>query len=589
MLKRKPQTIVEIDLPYCTRTYGVAPCAAVLGTTGPAKCFNSRFTCQDPAAYNAGTKTVSFCHNQDGVPDVPGMFPALKSVSTRPGELNLSGFDPKSNALGKRARYTFAIQDFMNNDTWLDKYQSERESGAALASGIGYKPLTRGRFLSRMVARWPYYLGLSARIRRGYVGDTIASMPTEHCVLSELTGPDAGGELVVTAKDILDLADNDKAVYPKASLGKLADDLDEAATTATLEPAGIGNDDYPASGLVRIGREIMAFTRSGDVLTLTRGREGTDPQDHSATDVVQICGVLDGLTFNQAIETILKDDTTEFDAFIPTADWQAENDTWLAGTTIGRVIVSKPTGKALLVGEICQLGVMVWWDPEDQEIKYKVNAPLLPDETYYEISDTASLVRGTPDVDRAEDQRASAIWFYHGIRDWTDDTLAARNFNKLVISAPSENLYGQEAYKEIFTRWFGRTGDDGAASIIGERLLARYINVPRIVSGELDVKDRPGVKLASRVTVESYVLQDIDGATLAVPMQINYAEYTGDDRVKFRAEEYRIDGRFAFWMDDGTAPTDYDSATDAQKATGAFWGDDTQSDFGDGRGFYVWF
>ena len=589
MLKRRPLTIVEIDLPYCTRTYGVAPCAAALGSTGAAKCLNSRFTCQDPSAYDAGIKTVSFCGNQDGVPDVPGMFPALKSVTTRPGELNLSGIDPKSTALGKRARGTILIQDFMNNDTWLDKYQSERVSGAALLSGIGYNPLTRGRFLSRMVARWPYYLGLSARVRRGYVGDVIASMPTEHWVVSELSGPNAAGELALTVKDILDLADNEKAVYPKASLGKLLADLDESATTATLTPTGVGNDDYPASGLVRIGREIIGFTRSGDVLTLNRGREGTEPQTHSALDVVQVCGVLDGLTFNQAIETILKHETTEFDAFIPTSDWQDENDTWLSGTTIGRVIISKPTGKALLVGEICQLGVMVWWDPVDQEIKYRVNAPLLPGQSYYAITDAASLVRGTPDVDRAEDQRASAIWFYHGIRDWTDDTLAARNFNKLVISAVSENLYGQEAYKEIFTRWFGRVGDDVTASIVGERLLARYRDVPRVVTGELDVKDRAGVNLGARVTVESYVLQDIDGATLAVPMQINYAEYTGDDRVKFRAEEFRIDGRFAFWMDDGTAPASYTAATPAQRATGAFWGDDTQPSFSDGSGFYVWF
>ncbi len=587
-LGRKPITLVEIDLPYCTRSYGVAPCAAVLGTTGQAKCFNSRFTCQDPANYAAGTKTVTFARNEDGIPDIPGIFPCLSDVSSRPGELNLSGIDPRSTALGVRARVTVRLQDFTNNDTWLDKYQAERLSGAALFSGVEYNPMDRGRFLSRMFARFPYYMGLPLRVRRGYVGDDPASMPTEHYVIAELTGPNAAGVVSITAKDVLDLADNEKAVYPSASLGKLLADLTIDATTATLTPEGIGDDDYGASGLVRIGREIMGFTRSGDVLTLTRAQEGTVAATHAALDVVQECGVLDGLTFNTAAETILKYKETGFDDFIDTAAWQAENDTWYAGFTIGRVIISRPTGKKTLIGEICQLGVMIWWDPVGQEIRYKVNSPLGVGETYYSITDESGLIEGTPDVDRAEDQRISALWFYHAVRDWTDDALAGRNFNKLTIAAVNENLYSQEAYKEISTRWFGREGDDTTVGVLAERLLARYKDPPKIVEGTLDVKDRAGVSLGSRVLLESYVLQDVDGATLAEPMQVNYAEYT-DDRVKFRAETYRIDGRFAFWMDDGTAPVDYESATEAQRATGAFWGDATSPGMPGGGDDYQWF
>lgn len=584
MLSKRPITLVEIDLPYCSRTYGSSPCAAVLGTTGAAKCFNSRFTCQDPTNYAATTKTVTFGQNVDGLPDIPGMFPALKDVSTRPGELNLSGLDPRSTALGIRARVTVRLQDFTNNDTWLDKYQAQRVSGAALASGIGYSPLGRGRFLARLFARFPYYLGLPLRVRRGYVGDDPGDMETEHYVISELTGPNAAGEVSIVAKDVLDLAENSKAVYPKASLGKLLADMTAVATTATLTPTGIGNQDYPASGLVRIGREIMSFTRSGDVLTLTRGQEGTEAATHSALDVVQICGVIDGMTLNQAAEEILEYNETGFSGFINSSEWQEENDRWLAGTTTGRVIISKPTGKSTLVGELCQLGVMIWWNPVDQKIEFKANAPLAPGESYYDISDTDGLIEGTPEVDRAEDQRASAVWIYHGVRDWTDDALAARNFNKLVIAALDENLYGQEAYKEIFTRWFGRFGDDGAASIISERLLERYKNPPKVVSGSLDVKDRAGVSLGARVRVESYVLQDVDGATLVEPMQVNFVEYS-EGRVKFKAETYRLEGNFGFWLDDGTAPADYASATEAQRATGAFWADATNPQDSDN----VWF
>ncbi len=156
------------------------------------------------------------------------------------------------------------------------------------------------------------------------------------------------------------------------------------------------------------------------------------------------------------------------------------------------------------------------------------------------------------------------------------------------MAAVSDNLYGQDALKEISTRWFGRTGNDVSVSIISERLLARYTNPPNLVSGTLDVKDRASVKLGSRLLFESYVLQDVDGATLAEPVQVNFVEYT-DDRVKFRAETYRISGKFAYWLDDGTAPADYTSATAAQKATGAFWGDANNPGMPDGTDDFLWF
>lgn len=587
-LGRKPVTLVQIDLPYCSRTYGTAPCTAALSAENPRKCFNSRFTCQDPENYDETTRTVTFAYNQDGNPDIPGLFPALVSVSSRPGEINLSGVDPRSTALGVRARVSVELQDFTNNDTYLDKYQSERVSGAALFSGVGYQPESRGRFLSRLIARFPYYLGLPLRVYRGYAGQAIGDMPVEHYVITEVDGPNASGRMVITAKDVIDLAENEKAVYPSASRGKLLADLTINDTTATLTPEGVGAE-YEASGLVRIGREIMAFTRVDDVLTLTRGQEGTAAQTHSAGDVAQECGVLDGLTINQAAETILKYKETAFTTFIDAVEWQAENDTWLAGTTIGRVIIAKPTGKKQLIGELCQLGVLIWWAATGQELRYKVNSPLLPDEEYYPVTDENAIIEGTVEVDRAEDQRISALWIYHGIRDWTDDTLAARNFNKLAIASVDENLYGQEAYKEIFTRWFGREGDDGSASIIAERLLTRYRDVPKVISGQLDVKDRPGVELGARLSVETYVLNDVDGAVIAESMQVNYAEYTGDDRVKFRAETYNVSGRFAFWLDASTAPADYDSATEAQRRAGAFWGDATSPGMPDGTSDYLWF
>ena len=62
-------------------------------------------------------------------------------------KLNLSGIDPKSTAFGIQAKVNVTLQDFADTDTWLDKYQADRVSGAALFSGVGYNPMDRKRFL----------------------------------------------------------------------------------------------------------------------------------------------------------------------------------------------------------------------------------------------------------------------------------------------------------------------------------------------------------------------------------------------------------------------------------------------------------
>jgi len=206
-----------------------------------------------------------------------------------------------------------------------------------------------------------------------------------------------------------------------------------------------------------------------------------------------------------------------------------------------------------------------------------VNAPLGPGQTFYQITDSDGLIEGGVDVDRAENQRISTIVFYHGIRDWTDE-IASRNFNKATAVSVSENPYDQAAIFEIFSRWFGREGDDATASVIAERLVSRYQEVPKIVTGIVDVKDRAGIFLGSRVEVTSYVLQGDDGAPLPEPMQVRHVEYS-EDRVKFTAETYRLDGRFGFWMDSSTDEMDYDLATAEERQAGAYWWDSSETDF----------
>lgn len=587
-LGRKPITIVEIDIDFCTLTYGTGACAAVLGTTGASKCFNTFRTCQDTDNYDAGIKTLRFCHNQEGVPRDQLVFPALKSVSTRPSEVNLSGIDPRTSAMGRRARVSVVLQDFTWQDTYTDKYQAERISGAAQSDAIGYDPKSRGTFFGRLVARWPYYLGRPLRIRHGYVGDALVDMDTAHYVVSEWSGPNAAGTVEITAKDVLDLADNEKAVAPSPTAGQLLADINQSQTTLTLTPEGIGST-YSASGRVNIGREVAKFTRVDDVMTLTeRGVDGSSASNHRAGDTVQECLRFEKALPNEVVESLLVDFAGVDPAFIDTAEWAAQASRWMTGLRLTATI-TKPIGVSGLIGEIAQLGVLIWWDEVAQEIRFQPNRPRMPGETNLVISDDASFIEGTVDNDMNEDQRISSLYFYHGMIDLTGSAVDAANYSRLAlttdVSASSANEHGQHAIKEIFSRWFGEQGDDAAAASFSERMLARYRNTPRVITATLDAKDRGTIGIGTVVDVQTRLIQDATGARQTEQMQVKFVEIS-DDRLKIAAETYAIDGRFGYIMADG-APN-YSAANAAQKLRGCFLVDATLQ-FPDGSGPYVLF
>jgi hypothetical protein len=126
----------EILQPFCSRTYGTAPCQAVLGTTGSAKCHNSRVTCQDSANYS-GTDQVllRFCRPQDAVLKWGNTIPSLRSVSTTPASANLGGMDRNLAALGQHEVVSVVLDDHRHSDHQVDKYRLERLPLATVSAG----------------------------------------------------------------------------------------------------------------------------------------------------------------------------------------------------------------------------------------------------------------------------------------------------------------------------------------------------------------------------------------------------------------------------------------------------------------------
>lgn len=589
MLGRKPLTIVEIDIDWCALTYGAGACTAVLGTTGARKCYNTYATCQAKAAFAREPLTLRFAYNQDGLPVGPTIFPALQSVSTRPAEINLSGIDPRTTALGRRASVTVVLQDFAYHDTLTDKYHAERISGAAQADGQGYRPEERGLFFTRLKARWPYYLGRAMRVREGFVGDDIEDMPTRHYVIAEWRGPDASGRVTVVAKDALDLADNKRAQCPQASRGKLAEDIDDMGAILTLTPEGIG-DEYPASGRVSISNEIMTFTRAGDVLTITgRGVDGTEAEGHSAGDLVQVCARWEGARPSQVLYDLLAEYAGVNPAFLPLAEWQALEQRWIASLRFTRTI-PKPVGVATLIGEICQHGLMIWWDEVNQRVEFQPNRPLDVGQEYYVLSDDASII--SAEIDYAEDQRISQMDFWHGLIDPTESTTEGRNYRRVAIAkdpgAESDQEYGQVSLKTIHSPWLGPLGNDVAASVISTRLRNRYRNVPVILTAVLDVKDKPALQLGSLIEVHSRLITGADGTPVPLEMQVSAVEeIDSGSRIRIRAETYTFAERYGVFTE--ASRPDYISSTPEQRRRGFYWASGNPPKMSNGDDPYRWF
>src|SRR5690606_16064248 len=143
---------------------------------------------------------------------------------------------------------------------------------------------------------------------RGYVGQTLEEMDTRHFVMEAFEGPTPDGRYTITARDVLKLADDDRAQAPRPSSGYLLADITAGASSAVLGPVGIGNIEYPASGERNLGgKELVRLTRSGDTLTLPRGQFYTAAWAQKAQDRAQFCHDFVGAYAANILRTLFVD------------------------------------------------------------------------------------------------------------------------------------------------------------------------------------------------------------------------------------------------------------------------------------------
>lgn len=239
-------TITQIRLDLDTAGSGSFIIHGVsIGHYTPSKCFNSKKTCQDTPNYVEQGATFRFAKPTDYLPASIEAIPSISNVAFTPAVISL-GAD-----LGQRATLEITFVDHPHSDTGIgfDKYLVNRS----------YDPFSQGTFWGKFRARQPFLQGRPLRLINGVVGQALAVMETRHYVIESFDGPRPDGTFVLTAQDVLKLADGDRAQAPAMSLGYLVADVATGDTTITLTPAGVGST-YPGAGYLNLGgSEMVSF------------------------------------------------------------------------------------------------------------------------------------------------------------------------------------------------------------------------------------------------------------------------------------------------------------------------------------------
>lgn len=398
------------------------------------------------------------------------------------------------------------------------------------------EPFNQGTFWGKWRGRYGEKLrGRPFRLIRGLLGQPLESMEVRHFIIDATDGPTPDGVYTITAKDVLKLADNDRAQAPQLSNGSLAGSIDDSTTSATLNPAGIGDLEYPASGWVCIGgKEVCAFTRSADALTITRGQFGSIAQGHDAGDRVQLVLRYTGNDPADIIADLLENYAGVPSAYIPLSEWQAETSEYL-GVIYARTI-TEPSSVNKLVAELVeQAALAVYWDDLAQLLRLRVLREISTDA---ETFDHSRLIEGSLSVKSQPNERISQIWSYYGQRDPTDQSDNADNYRAALatVDLERETEYGSAEIRKVLAGW---VETETAATRLNSIQLSRFRDPPRRFEFSLfrDVSITP----AAGYQLRWWGNQNALGEEVPVPIQVTRVRVEAD-MIHVEAEEMLASG-----------------------------------------------
>jgi hypothetical protein len=486
---------IEIDLPVCPLTFGVAPCTAT-GTV----CYNSLRTCGDRTAYFAersgeiDTLRLTI-PTLDANTDIIAI-PSIDSVSYTPSRIDLG------RSIGARSVLTVTVKDHPAPDTGPggDPYRDTR----------GGDPFNTGSFWGKLRARWPWLRGVELRWYTGTETDSLDGMETRTYVIDKVDGPSSGGTVRITAKDPLTLTDDKRAQAPRLSRGVLANDFNIGDAAFAVTPSGSGNADYPASGFVAIGgEEIVEFMRAGDIFTVVgRGQFGTTAIDHSAGDRVQWCLRYTGTTAADVIYDLMVTYGNVPASFINKDNWDDELSEFAQFNFAA--VITEPTPVVTLINEVLeQAGVSIWWDELAATVRFQVLRQTTGAVVY---NDDFMLAGSFAQIDQP-DKRVSEVWIYYDQISPLQNLDERTNYRiaRLRTSTESFENHGTASVRQIFSRWMPAAAGT-AVERLQEFILARFAEPPKAFSFQLlRDPDLPAPNLGQAVRVQSFFNQDAHG------------------------------------------------------------------------------
>jgi hypothetical protein len=492
--------LVELHAPYCGLTYGVAPCTA----SGPTKCYNTFTTCQDVPNFTPSDKVYRFCSARSPIPPgVPNLTMAsVQSVNFTAPSIDVTG------GLGVRASVAITLADGPSGDIGIDKYISDRT----------YIPHKQGTYWGKWRARNPYYEDLRLTVWSGFL-NTDGSFSYDNMQRREyiLTGLQQGnGKAKLDGRDPLKLTEALKAQYPAKSTGVLAAELALGVTSVSLQPAGVGDAEYPASGFVRVSSEVMGYTRTGDALTLTRAQYNTLEAVHAAGDAVQFCPRENDRP-DAILARILTVGANVPTSYIPTVEWSAEASANYPGD-IDRLI-TEPESVESLIKEICgeTCPSYLYWDERSALIRWEaVRQPPVDIDT---LNDRDHLTGDLVTADQLK-LRASRVIVYLGQIDPTKKKDETSNYalTHARVDLQAESAAGSPAIKTIYSRWLNNFNKAGAV-LLTTRLGRRFAKAPQLINFQLTSKDT-SYWMGSACAIEHPELQTVEGGAGIVPAQI---------------------------------------------------------------------
>jgi len=522
-------SFIELEVKKCTRVYGSSPCTAAVSVTGDQKCFNSRATCQDLPNILEANESVRLAKPSSIKPDDINSTPYIEnieSISYTPPVLDLG------RSIGVRASLSVSFKDHRSpdSDATGDPYLGDRN----------YDPYTLGTYFGKLKARHPFLRGQSIYWVQGTDGQEFESMERRHFIVEETAGPNSSGTYSITAKDALKLTQGDRALAPKASQGYLVNQITAAQTppfTVVLSPFGIGNVDYPTSGTAAIGgKEIVEFTRTGDVVTITaRAQSNTEAAAHEPEDRVQLCLKYSSQTAPTILNSLLTNYTDIPAGYIPLADWLVESNIYLGKSY--STVIAEPTPINSLINEILeQTGSNMWWDSSASLIRWSVLSK--PDSSAFEFNES-NYLQGSFNIADQLNKRVSRVIVNYGqinpLLNLTDE----RNYSSslLNIDLESEAFFNNTpAYKNIYSRWIDGDLRD-SATFVANLILQRYSTPPRKLGFKI-LRDSISLmpELSGSYNLKNLYVQDFTGAQQALPIQVTSVN-PGDSTITVNAEE----------------------------------------------------